>query len=186
MKEEQNVLQILREAKIFFQDSDPKNLKMLSNQTIHSATISQDPDNVIVAVLIYSLGKVLERENYRNMGGWDEFYDSSLKNLELAIQSLENNNVKKTRVYLGKIRNGLNSIDGDLGKYIKDIFKKAEINKAFKLYEHGISSEQTAEILGISLWDLASYIGQSTISEAKIGMSLPVKKRIEIVEDFFG
>ncbi|MDH3353428.1 MAG: hypothetical protein OEL87_03195, partial [Nanoarchaeota archaeon] len=65
-------------------------------------------------------------------------------------------------------------------------FRKAEINKAFKLYEHGLSSEQTAELLGVSLWDLASYIGQSHISEAKIAISMPIAKRIKIAEDIFG
>ena len=65
-----------------------------------------------------------------------------------------------------------------------DVFE-AEINKAFKIYEHGISSEKTAELLGVSLWDLSSYIGQSSISEAHISMSMPVKKRLKIAEDIF-
>ncbi len=87
---------------------------------------------------------------------------------------------------MGKIRNSLNKIEGDLGRYVKDVFRKAEINKAFKLYEHGISSEQTAELLGVSLWDMASYIGQSHIGDAKIAISMPVKDRVAIAEGIFG
>jgi len=81
-------------------------------------------------------------------------------------------------------RNSINFISGNLSNYIKDIFEKARINKAFKLYEHGLSSQQTAELLGISSWDLASYIGQSSISESKHAIStgrywcITVKRKI--------
>ncbi|MFH0808168.1 MAG: hypothetical protein V1888_00960 [archaeon] len=186
MKEIENVLRILREAKKFVQEDKPNELKSLSNQTIHAATISQDADNVIVAVLIYSIGKVMERNNYRNMDGWKDFYDAVLENLELAAGALEKGDIKNTRVYLGMIRNSLNKIEGDLGVYVKDVFRKAEINKAFKLYEHGLSTEKTAEMLGVSLWDLASYIGQSHIGDSKIAICMPEKDRLKIAEEFFG
>ncbi|MEA3248305.1 MAG: hypothetical protein U9Q73_01220 [Nanoarchaeota archaeon] len=186
MKEVGNILRILKKTRKFIREDNPHEIKMLSNQTIHSATISQDADNIIVAILVYSLSKILEREHYRDMEGWSEFYNSMTKDLALAIKSLEKNDIDKTRIYLGKIRNSLNKISGNLGQYIKDIFRKAEINKAFKLYEHGLSSEQTAELLGVSLWDLASYIGQSNIGDAKFAISMPVKERIKIAEEIFG
>ena len=185
MKEVGNISRILRETKKFIEEDNSQGIKVLSDQTIHSATISQDADNIIVAVLVYSLSKILEREHYRDMEGWREFYDSMTGDLTLAIQELEKNDIDKTRVYLGKIRNSLNEISGNLGQYIKDIFRKAEINKAFKLYEHGLSSEQTAELLGVSLWDLASYIGQSNIGDAKFAISMPVKERVRIAEEIF-
>lgn len=185
MEEVGNVLRILKETRKSIEEGKPHEIKLLSDQTIHSATISQDPDNIIVAVLVYSLSKVLEREHYREMEGWAEFYDSMTKDLSLAIQNLEKDDLEKTRIHLGKIRNSLNKISSDLGRYVKDIFRKAEINKAFKLYEHGLSSEQTAELLGVSLWDLASYIGQSNIGDSKFAISMPVVKRIKIAEDIF-
>jgi hypothetical protein len=185
MEEVDNVLRILTETKKFLIEDRPYELKTLSNQTIHTAAVSQDPDNIIVAVLVYSLSKVLERDKYREMEGYGEFYSAVTKNLESAISSLEKNDVDACRTYLGKIRNSLNKISSDLNRYIKDVFIKAEINKAFKLYEHGISIEKTAELLGVSLWELSSYIGQSTVSEARIAICMPVKERIKIAEDFF-
>ena len=185
MREVENILNILKVAKGLVEQDKAYDLKTLSNQTIHSATISQDGDDVVVAVLIYSLGKVMERDHYRKMEGWSEFYETVTKNLGLAIKGLEKNNVDNMRIYLGRIRNSLNKISGDLSQYIKDVFKKAEINKAFKLYEHGLSTEKTAELLGVSLWDMASYIGQSHIGDAKIAISMPVKDRVKIAEDIF-
>jgi len=185
MKEADNILRIFREAQQAISENDSYKIKQLSNQTIHSATISQDPDNIIVAVLVYSISKIIERENYRQMPGWGDFYLALLKNLSLAVKQLEQDKISDFRETMGRIRNSLDRISGNLKDYIRDVFYKAEINKAFKIYEHGLSSEQTAKLLGVSLWDLSSYIGQSSISEAKVSESMPIKTRIKITEEIF-
>ncbi len=185
MQEVDNVLRILEETKQAIQENDPYKIKRLSGQTIHTATTSQDADNIIVAVLVYAIAKMIERENYKKMTGWNEFYKNLLINLDYVIKSLQQNKIQGFRIGFGKIRNSINKISGDLRNYMQDVFRKAEINKAFRLYEQGLSAEQTAELLGISLWDLATYIGQSSISEAKETRGLSVKQRIKITEDFF-
>jgi len=186
MKEVDNVLRIFKETKEAFDTGNIVKMKHLSDQTIHTAAITQDGDNVIVAVLVYTISKVLEREHYRGMEGWGAFYKNLIRNLDVSIKSLEKKDIEKFRDAIGGIRNFLNEMDEDLGIYIKDVFYKAGVNKAFKLYEHGLSSEQTAKLLGVSLWDLSSYIGQSTISEAFASETLPIAERIKIAEDFFG
>lgn len=180
-----NVLRILEEAKKAILKNDWMKLKNLSNQTIHTATIYQDSLNIIIAVLVYSVSKILQRENYQNMSEWKLFYKELLRYWDLIIQSCRENNLDDVLKYAGEIRNYLNNMTTNLGEYIKDIFRKAEINKAFKLYEHGISSAQTAELLGISLWDLASYIGQSNIYETHVKNKITEKQRIKIAEDLF-
>ena len=185
MKEADNVLRILKATRRAISNGDIYEMKRLSGQTIHTAAISQDGDNIIVAVLVYALSKIFEREHYQTMEGWKEFHAVFARNFDLAIKSLEKDDIERFRVAIGQIRNSLNTLSGDLGHYMKDVFYKAEINKAFKLYEHGLSSEQTAKLLGVSLWDLSTYIGQSTISESHVGESLPVDKRIKIAEDIF-
>lgn len=185
MKEAKDVARILRKARDFFEEDRPDDLKNLSNQTIGVAAVSQDPDNIIAAVLVYSLGKAMEREHYREMEGWDHFYKSVVDNLKEAALKLEKKDIEGARKNLGMIRNSLNEIEGDLGRYIKDVFRKAEINKAFKLYEYGLSSSATADLLGVSLWDLSSYIGQSHIADAKVAICMPEGERIKMAEEFF-
>ena len=160
-------------------------LKDLSNETLHSATIHQDSLNTITAVLVYALSKILQRDHYKHIEGWDKFYKDLLTHWDEAIAALEKNDAEKVILAEGKIRQSLNEISGDLSIYIKDIFRKAGINKAFKLYEHGLTAQSTAELFGVSLWDLATYIGQSTISEANISQTLPEKTRVKYAEDFF-
>jgi len=180
-----NISRVLRSARKIISGGNYNKLTALSNETIHSATVNQNPLNIIVAVLIYSLSKILERENYRKMEGWREFENLLLKNLDLMIAAADKGDRENVILYAGEVRHILNTFSGNLGSYIKDIFRKAEINKAFKLYEHGLSVQKTAKLLGVSLWDLSSYIGQSKISEAKVSVSLPVKTRIQYVEEFF-
>jgi len=180
-----NVLRILKNARVALKEKDSLKLSSLSDQTLHSATVCQDSLNIIVAVLLYALSKVIQRKSYSHMEGWKEFYDKVLFNLDLMIKDLNKGDSEGMILHAGHIREALNSIDGNLGTYIKDVFRKAEINKSFKLYEHGISSEQAASLLGVSLWDLASYIGQSTVSEARINESLSEKERVAYLEDFF-
>jgi hypothetical protein len=180
-----NILNILKETKDAILKEDFQKLGHLSNQTIHSATINQDSLNIIVAVLVYSIHKIMQRKHYREMEGWDIFYESLIKNMDLMIESANNDEIDKVISYAGEIRQVINTISGNLGDYIRDVFRKAEINKAFKIYEHGLSSEKTAELLGVSLWDLASYIGQSSISEAKVIDSMPPEERIKLALNFF-
>jgi len=185
MEEVDNVIRILRSTRRAIDEGNFNEIKNLSDQTIHTATISQDADNIIVAVLVYSLSKILEREHYKELEGWDNFYNKLLKNIDISIVALEQNQIEKARLHLGKIREDINLVSPDLQRYIKDTFRKAEINKAFKLYEHGLSSEKTARLLGVSLWDLSSYIGQSSISEANVSETLPIKTRIKYAEEIF-
>jgi len=185
LQEAENVLRIMKEARVALEQNDSYKLKTLSDQTLHTATIYQDADSIVVAVLTYSIAKIVEREGYKKMEGWEIFYNSLIKNMDSAILNLETGNYEKFMDYLGKIRNSINKIEGDLSNYIRDIFYKAQVNKAFKLYEHGLSAEQTASVLGVSLWDLASYIGQTTVSESHLNEAIPVKERIKLAESFF-
>jgi hypothetical protein len=185
MKDTETVLEVLEKTLRNIEQDNVYEIRGLSNKMIESAAVSQDPDNIIIAVLIYSLGKVLERDNYRNIPGWDEFYQSTIKNLKSGIRCLKNEKAESCRNFMGRIRSNINKIEGSLSGYIREVFRKAEINKAFKLYEHGLSSEQTAQMLGVSLWDLASFIGQSNISEARASITMPIKQRIKLAEEFF-
>lgn len=181
-----NVLRIFQESKSAILSGNWMKLKDLSNETLHSATIHQDTLNIITAVLVYSLSKILQRENYRKMEGWDKFYKGLIENWDGAIAALEKEDAKGAILAGGRIRESLDEISADLAMYIKDIFRKAEINKAFKLYEHGLTAESTATLLGVSLWDLATYMGQSSISEANVAQSLPEQERIKYAEEIFG
>ena len=69
---------------------------------------------------------------------------------------------------------------------MKDVFTLAKINKASKIYDHGISMEKTAKILGITLWELAEYSGRSQTGNVNLGVTMKLKDRIKLAEEIFG
>jgi hypothetical protein len=186
MQEKENILRILEETKKALKNNDSFKLKELSNQTVHTASISQDSDNITIAVLVYSLSKIIERKEYQSMKNWDEFYKSISIQIDLAISSLKKNDDKKLKQAIETFRAKLEKFSGTLKIYIQDVFRKAQINKASKIYEHGISMEQTAKLLGITMFELASYAAQKPeISNAPFNQTLDVKSRIKIAEEMF-
>ena len=184
MKECENSLIILKKTLEAIQNEDPAPLKELSDQTIHCAT-KGDIDNLNIAIIIYSLGKIFSRSDYRTLKGWNSFKKITLVSLKSSINDLENKNEEKFRKDFNMIRKAINKVSGKLKIYIKEVFEKAEIAKASRIHEHGISVEKTAKMLGISMFDLQNYTGQTRIAEVRLNQTVNVKRRIKMLEELF-
>jgi hypothetical protein len=185
MKERDNVLRILKETKEAIKQGNTAKIKELSNQTTNTASLTQDPDNIAVAVIVYSIGKIIERKDYQNLKGWSNFYRVLMSSLDLAIKDVSANNEKGFRKDFEMIRKAINKLSGKLRKYIEEVFRNAQINKASRIYAHGISMQQTAELLGITPYELAEYAGRTGISEAPAAKTMDVKSRIKLAMEMF-
>lgn len=185
MQEKENILRIFEGTKEAIEKEDTVKLKELSNQTIHTASLSQDPDNIAVAVIVYSLSKIIERKDYRKYSGWNQFYKTIISLINNSIISLKEDDEKKFKGSLKLVRQAINKLSGKLKIYIKDVFRRASVNKASRIYEHGISMEKTASLLGITMFELAEYAGQTGISDVPESKTLGVKSRIKLAEEFF-
>jgi hypothetical protein len=183
--EKEHVLSVLKETKEAVREENIVKLKSLSNKTLHSASIEQDPDSVTIAVILYSLSKIIERKKYSYYEEWPSFYKKYMGYIEEAISSLEKDDLDGFRKNINRIRKEINRLSGRFKKYIQDVFRKAEINKASRIYEHGISMEQTAKLLGITIWELAEYSGQTGISDVDLSVTLPIRKRLDYAEEIF-
>jgi len=184
MQEKEHVILILNEAIHAIKSDNSLNLQNLSDQTIHSASIYQDTDSISIAVIIYSLSKIISKRNILKIKNWNSLANKILASLYLAIDALEKNKIDKFGNHLGKIVKLMSSLS-NLKPYIQDVIRKASINKASRLYEHGISLAQTAKLLGITPWELAEYIGQKNIHNNPYNTTISAKKRAEIAMEFF-
>jgi hypothetical protein len=185
MEEREHILNILKEVKFALRENKAIRVKGLSNQMVHNASINQDPDVLYIAVIIYSLSKLIEREDYQDFEHWKKFYSNYKKRIDNLINDLEKNNLNGFHEDIHSILNSIDEITGKLNDYIKEVFRKAKINKASRIYEHGISMEKTAKILGISIWELAEYAGKTGIGDVDLSVTMPVKDRIKIAEEIF-
>lgn len=184
MYERDNILRIFRETKKAIAQNDVAQIKALGDRTTNSASLTQDPDNIAAAVIIYSLSKILEREDYHKMAGWDKFYAVYVGAIDRMIEALKRRDDEAFRKDLELIRKAIEKLSGKLKTYIRDVFRHASINKASRLYEHGLSMERTANLLGVTLYELAEYAGEKPQTEHGM-QAVPVKQRIKLAMDMF-
>jgi hypothetical protein len=185
MKERKHILETLSKVKKALEKKDYIQIKNLSNNIIHPTSIHQEPDIISLAVIIYALSKLIEREAYKKYKSWPLFYKSYTQHLNKAVIALEEDDIGVFRNEIDLIRRLIQKLSGDLKIHINEVFQRAKINKASRIYEHGISMEKTAKILGISRWELAEYVGKTRIGDTNLGVTLPIKQRIKIIEEAF-
>ncbi|MCX8158821.1 MAG: hypothetical protein N3D20_00805 [Candidatus Pacearchaeota archaeon] len=181
--EKAHILNVLKETKKAIHNKDVIKLKALSNQTIHSASVEQEEFSIAIAVIVYSLGKIIE--NYQKYPDWEIFLKQSIVQIEKATRFLEKDNINKFKENILAIEKLIDKFTGNFKTHIQQVFEKAKINKASRIYEHGISMEKTANLLGITVFELAEYAGKTGISDVNLSITLPIEKRIKYVNDIF-
>lgn len=160
------------------EESDIADIKELSNHVIHNASIFQDEDSVSVAVLIYSLSKIIERKQK------DVDYGRIFSMLNSCISGLKNNDDESFRKSIKNMFNFIRAIDSKLRIYIHEVINHSQIKKGCKLCEHGISVARAAEVLGISQWELLQYMGKTTLVD-QFSEPVNVSKRLKIARGLF-
>lgn len=175
-----DILKVLSDVSAILEVEEEKDiaeLRELSNHTIHNASIFQDGDSVGIAILIYSLSKVIERREGKMN------YKVLLKLIDEAKRDLESNRIDGYRKVIKKFFKFISTIDSKLKLYIEEVINQAEIKKGSKLYAHGISLGRAAEVLGISQWELMFYIGKTKLTDVRGGVG--VKERLNYARGLF-
>ncbi len=185
MQEKENLLDILTQTRQAMLKKDVFLLNQLSNRTLHTASIYNDSDNIAVAVIVYALSKIVEREKYTSYKEWPNFFKECIKGIDSSIEAIKNDDTERLISSITGIRKAIERLSGHLREYIEDVFRKASINKASRIYEHGISLQQTSELLGITLFELAEYAGKTGIADVDLSVTKPVKNRIKDAEGLF-
>ncbi len=186
MQERGNILRIFQETRAAIARDDSASIHSLSNQTNNTAALTNDPDNIAAAVVVYALSNIIEKkEYYFRIQGWKKFYDSYLLTIDRIIDALEERDDQKYRDNIKIIRSAIENLSGKLRGYIQDVFRRTNINRASKLYEHGLSMEKTSKLLGISIFELAEYTGAKQIGDVPQARTMNVNDRIKLAVDFF-
>lgn len=178
-KVKKDILNILKKAIKTLRKREEKDiieLRELSNHTIHNASIYQDEDSISIAVLMYSLAKIIER-----LGHIDK---SIFKLIKHTKHYLEMDNYKKYKRNIKLLFTVIKKTDSRLKMYIMEVVEQAEIKKGSKLYEHGISLARASELMNISQWELMNYIGKTRINDIS-PLKVDIHSRIAFVKELF-
>ena len=180
-----NILDILSQAYDSFKSMNSNSLVNLSDRTLHSASIEQDSNSIAIAVMVYSLAKVVERRKYQQSNEWVKFTRFVMERLTKAREALFSDydelyqdNVKQILKYCGKL-------DHMFSKHIVEVIEFAKIKKGSDVYRQGISLGQAAEIMGITPWELREYVGHTRISDVDPLLTKSAKKRMKEARRIF-
>jgi hypothetical protein len=170
-----DLLSVLGEAEKLVLKRDSFGLHQLSDHTVHNASIFQDEDSILIAVVTYALSKIIERGSDVRL---------IAKILDSAAESLKKDDLGAYRDQIKRIVERISSVDYKMRLYIRNVIEQAEIKKGFKLFDHGISAARAAKVLGISQWELMGYIGKTNVFDENIP-ALGVKERIALARRLF-
>ncbi|MBW2983858.1 hypothetical protein KY361_01985 [Candidatus Woesearchaeota archaeon] len=158
------------------EEADILEMRKVSNHTIHNATIFQDEDSISTAILIYALSKVIER-NFGEIN-FTRFLDL----LSKARDLLERDKIPNYRSAIKSVFESISKLDKKAKLYVEEVINQAQIKKGSKLHEHGVSIGRAAEILGISQWELANYVGKTSLTDIEI---IDAVDRVKFVRGLF-
>lgn len=168
----EDILNVLKDTMQALKKEDYSKLVELSNHTIHDASIFQEDDPLTLAILIYALSKCIHRCVEKNKP-----CPVIAPSLEKATDSLKNDDDNEYRAIIKNLLNEIGQMDSQLKMYIQEVVQQAKIKKASKMHEHGISIARTAELLGISQWELQNYIGKTVTDMPADGMKVTERLR---------
>ena len=176
-----DITSVLTELMDILKSKDESNflqIKELSNHVIHNASVFQDEDSISVAVLIYSLSKIMERKQR------DLEYERITNMLNSCLSNLNKNQDEDFRKSIKNIFNYIRLVDKKLKMYIYEVINQAQIKKGCKLCEHGISVARASEVLGISQWELMHYLGKTTLID-RFKEPVNVSSRLKFTRSLF-
>lgn len=160
----QDIKKLLEEALEYLEKEKIDKLKNVSDHVIHNATIYQDSHSIMTAVIVYALAKILEREKVKlHHPNWERFLETVKRRFRNAIKCLDREDLECFEREMKKIEMEIWTSEKHYKMYIDYVMEKAKIKKGSRIYEHGPSLEKTANLLGISLWELMEYIGKTNI-----------------------
>ena len=176
-----DLLRMLRDAITAIKAENYSALAELSNHSIHNASIYKDADSLSTAVLLYTLSKILARCKMQQPG--ESFCIAIAGELGKAITALERDDEGGYHTRVRSIFEAIAKLDSKLKLYMTEVITQAQIKKGSRLYEHGFSLSHAAALLGITQWELQSYIGHTALTELPEGVK--VQDRLKFARELF-
>jgi len=174
----QKVISVLTSLKEILSSDQvtPTRLKQLSEELVEGASLFNDPDCISVSVLAYSLYKIFSKN-------LDIEKTSLLGYVSAALGSVDNDT--RFRSDIRKLFDHLKKYDKNIDTNILQIVKHVQVKNGLKMYEHGLSIGQAAEVMGVSKWNIMEYLGASSIVDQDSSQRIDCKTRLNFTKGLF-
>ncbi len=159
------------------EEKDVEELKELSDHGIDDVALHKNLDLISITVLIYSLYKIIASVP-------EEDYFEILNKLTAAKQSLQERNLGKYNQSIKTLFQIIKKSNAKIKVHLQDVLHAARVKKSAILLEKGLSIGQAAGLMGLSNWDLQSYVGKTTSFEQQ-QEKIPAKTRVQTALKIF-
>ena len=179
-----DIIDILKAVVAILKEKEEKDiieLKEVSNHTLHDASIYQDIDSVEIAVLVYSVYKLLDRRVEISSSDYKKILDGFVQMLD----GISRNNFKRYNLHMQKVFRVIEKIDKQVKMYFEEVIDKARITKGSKIFEHGLSAKRAADIMGVTEWELLKHIGRTQIFDKYKPGGIGIKPRLSTARRLF-
>ena len=174
----QKVISVLTSLKEILSSDQiiPTKLKQLSDELVDGASLCHDQDCISISVLAYSLYKIfLKNLNIEKT--------SLLEYVKIVLDSVDNDIHFRSNVR--KLFDHLKKYDKNIDINILQIIKHVQVKSGLKMYDHGLSIGQAAEIMGVSKWNIMEYLGASSIVDQDSSYRIDCKTRLNFTKGLF-
>lgn len=172
-----DILRILTKVNNSIFKKDTSTLINTSNEINHNSSIFQDEDSISLAVVVYAISKLMERNKGKVFSNFPTLFKK-------AKSHLDRHEFEKYRNTIKEIIKKISDVDHKMKSYVIHIYNQSEIKKGSKIFSNGISLPRVAELLNISQWELKEYIGKTNIPDS-FGIDKNLKKRLEYSRGLF-
>ncbi len=173
------LLKLLAQVIKALEEEDTLLLAELSDEAIRDAAIYQDENTVSVAVLVYALSKIVQHCCQTNVS-----YTQITDLIRQARTALQDNLPTGYASIIKRTFTAVQRVDNKVKQYVQEVLDKARIKKGSKLYDNGLTAARAAELLGISQWELLSYIGKTMTTEGP-AEKISASARLKIARGLF-
>lgn len=179
-----DIINVLKKVLPLIQKGNSNQIKSISNETLHNAGIYQDPDSTSISVIIFSLSKICNRPRLCDKPEFIKFKEDISLDLQNAKDSLQASDINNYRKIIKKVFDKISKFETKFGMYISEVLEHAKIKRGGRIYEHGFSIGSTAELLGISTWDMMNYLGETKLGN-KEKINITTKERLSNARRMF-
>lgn len=180
------VINVFTKAAVAVKNRDASLLKDLSDDTLNHAAMQQDDQSISIAVIVYALSKIIDRMQEKELSTQTAILDRIQNRMEKAKLLLDKGNQQQYKEVMKEIFAKINEIDVKFTEYVQEVIEKAKVKKASKMHERGISLGRTAELLGLTQWDLMNYVGKTMLYDREPVSKVSLKQRMAYAEELFG
>ena len=146
------IILFLKELIAAVRKSDSFRLKELSNANVKHEIAFRDEDSLTISVVAYALSKTI-RSTRRKA--------TIALQLRSALVALNSGDERKYRIIIKSLIKGIEAEDSGFRQFVSGVFERAKIKKGCSLCESGTSMARAADMLNVSKWELAGYLGRS-------------------------